>query len=193
MEICFKLHGFPDWYKGNRDGKGSTALNASHNSKGATMDNPLRFDEVDYNSSGKMDQSLVNVVCQEVLKAIEGKSQVNCYSVTNMASNSYTLNVDMLAKNQNDKDWMFDTRASGHMTAYSYLLTHIRSLINPIQVGSPDGSIYTIREVGTLPLSSSIVLNDVLLIPDFKHNLLSIPKLVESYGWVVVFTARNWY
>lgn len=48
------------------------------------------------------------------------------------------------------------------------------------KVGIPDGSLFTIAGIGTIPCSSFIILSSVLHIPKVSHNLLSISSLTND-------------
>lgn len=80
-EQCFKLHGYPEWYKGNKNKKDhrmTTNVTNSINDGSASFDNPL---EDSYNSDtqlssiqpGHLDQNFMNVLAQEVMKLMKGK------------------------------------------------------------------------------------------------------------------------
>lgn len=44
----------------------------------------------------------------------------------------------------------------------------------------PDGSMQSVKEAGTVVLDDNLILQDVLYLTQFKHNLLSINKLLQS-------------
>ena len=45
--------------------------------------------------------------------------------------------------------------------------------------------------VGTVKINTSLTLHDVLCIPDFKFNLISVSKLAETQGCSCIFTSSN--
>ena len=84
---CFKLHGYPDWYKEKFGSKMKTAAHVGV--QGTPLDNfTYPFEESPVNAA------LVNAVCQEVLKALNGKhpsdNSVNMTSI--QADDGFTGN-----------------------------------------------------------------------------------------------------
>lgn len=66
-------------------------------------------------------------------------------------------------------------------------LTLLRS---PILVNLPNGTQVKVTHKGKLRIGKGIVLNNVLLVPNFKFNLLSIKRLCEQLGCTVEFMER---
>ena len=54
-------------------------------------------------------------------------------------------------------------------------------LITPLLIVLPDGTVKHVRTVGTVSLNSDITLSNVFYIPEFKHNLLSVAKLLDQH------------
>ncbi|KAL2939698.1 Retrovirus-related Pol polyprotein from transposon TNT 1-94 [Bienertia sinuspersici] len=71
------------------------------------------------------------------------------------------------------------------------LFSDKRSLKQYINVGMPDGTMRAVKEVGTMVLGPQFILKDVLYIPEFKHNLLSIGRLMEQNKLRTIFTENR--
>ena len=56
-----------------------------------------------------------------------------------------------------------------------------------MSISLPDGTMKTVKHIGNVKLSSYLVLTNVLYIPEFRFNLLSIPKLVIQQNISVIF------
>ncbi|XP_074306349.1 uncharacterized protein LOC141641591 [Silene latifolia] len=69
--------------------------------------------------------------------------------------------------------WIVDTGASDHMTSNEGILHDIKLLSRPIMIGLPDGTIKLVHKMGNVSLNPNIHLKNVLVVPDFKQNLLS--------------------
>lgn len=72
------------------------------------------------------------------------------------------------------------------------LLHDISALPKPIHIGLPDGTIETVNEIGKLFLTDSIELQDVLIVPGFQHNLLSVIKLSYGSNLRAIFDLDTW-
>ncbi|XP_074355950.1 uncharacterized protein LOC141695615 [Apium graveolens] len=73
-------------------------------------------------------------------------------------------------------DWILDSGATDHITCnVNYLI-----IIKPCSVNLclPSGKFSLVTQKGTVNLASTIILQDVLLIPEFHFNLISISKLM---------------
>ncbi|XP_074318139.1 uncharacterized protein LOC141654929 [Silene latifolia] len=137
-------------------------------------------------------QGIVDSVTHKVLQALSEKTSSSSsdgpasqpfshfagitlpYSCANYGSSNY-------------KDWVIDTGASDHMTSDISLLHNIVVLSHPLFVALPDGTLKPVHKTGTVYLTSDIILFDVLLIPDFQPNLLSVGKLITRSHLAVTF------
>ncbi|KAL2906665.1 Retrovirus-related Pol polyprotein from transposon RE1 [Bienertia sinuspersici] len=59
------------------------------------------------------------------------------------------------------------------------LFSTINSLKQPLKIGLPDGNIKYINQIGFVRLTSSITLYNILFVPEFKPNLLSVGRLLD--------------
>ncbi|XP_074306034.1 uncharacterized protein LOC141641259 [Silene latifolia] len=104
-----------------------------------------------------------------------------------------TSHVNIAHTQSNMFTWIVDTGASDHMTSNEYLLIDIRLLHYPLHIGLPDGTIKIVHKAGKLRLNAHIILHNVLIVPDFKENLLSVEKLLKTTNLVVHFTEKACY
>uniref|UniRef100_A0A2N9FIZ1 Uncharacterized protein n=1 Tax=Fagus sylvatica TaxID=28930 RepID=A0A2N9FIZ1_FAGSY len=83
--------------------------------------------------------------------------------------------------------WIVDSGASDHMTPSAALLHSIASNTpcKPVQI--PDGSLLPVTHTGKVSLSNNITLNNVLCVPSFTCNLLSVSKCTRDLNSVVIF------
>ncbi|XP_074298267.1 uncharacterized protein LOC141629108 [Silene latifolia] len=89
--------------------------------------------------------------------------------------------------------WILDTGASDHMCSNKALFSDFRTLDKPYSIYLPNGSVVFIDTVGSVPIISDLCLCDVLYVPCFKFNLLSISKLTKQLNSVVSFTPSLCY
>ncbi|KAK9715038.1 hypothetical protein RND81_06G138700 [Saponaria officinalis] len=153
----------------------SAPLFAAHHSSQATLDPDLM-------------NGLVDSVMQKVLQDFSDKQSplsssnfagiIDCSSAHSAYSPSYSVL------------WIVDTGASDHMTSHSELLHDLQQLSKPILVCLPDGSVKSVHQTGKLQLTSSILLRHVLVVPDFKQNLLSVGRLLDQSNMLVTFSSH---
>jgi len=82
--------------------------------------------------------------------------------------------------------WIIDTGASDHMTFDSNLFSHTTTLLSPVSVPLPDGTLKPVTITGDIPLSST-TLHNVLYVPNFKYNLLSVAKFLADDQHCTIF------
>ena len=84
-----------------------------------------------------------------------------------------------------DPNWILDTGATNHMCSDSTLFTTLHPLHKHISVCFLDGKITQVTQSGKLNLFGKLILDDVLYVPHFQYNLISISQLMSSYGYCI--------
>ena len=79
------------------------------------------------------------------------------------------------------------------MTFNLKILENKRRLQTCIKVGLPDGSLKLVEWVGDEVIKPQLILKNVMYVEGFKHNLLSIDKVLENSNIHVNFTKNNCY
>ena len=82
--------------------------------------------------------------------------------------------------------WVLDTGATGHFVCSVDLLTSITATGQSL-VQLPNGESVQVTHIGTVVLSSSLILKNALCVPSFTFNLLSISTLTQSQPYCLVF------
>ncbi|KHN41686.1 hypothetical protein glysoja_040841, partial [Glycine soja] len=82
--------------------------------------------------------------------------------------------------------WIIDSGATNHI-ASSLKCFSSYSKINPIQINLPNKSIVTAYISGTIIFSPNFILHNVLFVPEFHFNLLSISKLLKTRKFTLIF------
>uniref|UniRef100_A0A2N9GQ92 Reverse transcriptase Ty1/copia-type domain-containing protein n=1 Tax=Fagus sylvatica TaxID=28930 RepID=A0A2N9GQ92_FAGSY len=72
----------------------------------------------------------------------------------------------------NENSWILDTGATDHMVHSLSCFTTVTSIIQAT-VELPNGNLVPVTHIGTVKLSSSLILTDVLCVPSFHFNLIS--------------------
>ena len=92
---------------------------------------------------------------------------------------------------QNNLSWIIDTGATDHMCSNKALFLSMTKLSQPHLIGLPNGSDTSVSFIGKVQIHTSIILDNVLYVPDFKYNLVSITKLTSQLNTFVIFTDEN--
>ncbi|KAK9666822.1 hypothetical protein RND81_14G213600 [Saponaria officinalis] len=103
----------------------------------------------------------------------------------NFAGNSFSsVTPDFLYNS-----WIIDSGATDHMCSNKSLFSIMTPIPKPYSISLPTGQVVIIDSVGIVPVSADITLHDVLFVPCFKFNLLSVAKLVKQLDLHVCFTS----
>ncbi|KAK9706598.1 hypothetical protein RND81_07G137900 [Saponaria officinalis] len=104
--------------------------------------------------------------------------------VVNFAGNSTAFS-NTLAYSSS---WILDSGTSDHMCSNKSLFSEIHIIPKPYSISLPNGHVVTINCVGTVILTPQITLQNVLFVPCFKFNLLSVGKLCKQLNFILLFT-----
>lgn len=190
-EECFKLVGYPEWFDKPR-GKGKEVktnggnkfnsnnkmvMNVNKQNNDSMTETPLEESFEQTSTSNKVDPNMISTFVQKVIKAMEKKP-----SNSNFAGKAF-----LSFQNKCENVWIMNTGASDHMTGSKALLHDVITLRDPIKIGLPDGRIKLVHEIGKTEVLPGIFLDHVLLVPDFKHNLLSVNRMICKNNLKIVF------
>lgn len=172
---CFKLHGYPDWFHALKESRKASA-NFSN-------------DIPDSSSGTSQKPDFTHLIQQEIAKYLgnstpkRGTPSGSTDSFANFVEYAGNISCFQFALSMLDclghGNWIFVTGASRHMTYESSFFTSgLQPLSHPITIYFPDGSHKLVTHSGHIHLSASLILLDVLYIPSFKYNLLSISHVL---------------
>lgn len=86
-------------------------------------------------------------------------------------------------------DWILNSGATDHMVHSLHFFTSITSIVQ-IFVKLPNGDMAKVTHIGTVKLTSTLTLENVLYIPSFSFNLVSISKLTQSSSSSCIFLSH---
>lgn len=84
-------------------------------------------------------------------------------------------------------DWVVDSVVITNICANPELMYITYQMCVPTIIYLPDGSSKTMAYAGKIKLNSDILLDHVLYVPGFTHNLLSVSQLAKSMDVKCVF------
>ena len=83
--------------------------------------------------------------------------------------------------------WILDSGASEHMSSECSLLHDLSLLDYPMMISLPDGTQVKVTHKGKLRVADGLSLDNVLLVPQFKFNLIPIKRLCEQLHSTIQF------
>lgn len=119
----------------------------------------------------------------ELLQQPKTNPKANYISTSPFVLNSHSHN----EPGKNSHLWILDTGATNHIAFDSTSFLSYKTIV-PIHVSLPNGTHVTISISGSVAISPALTLHNVLHIPSFHVNLLSIAKLVQHNDCIVHFT-----
>ncbi|KAL2247193.1 UNVERIFIED_CONTAM: Retrovirus-related Pol polyprotein from transposon RE1 [Sesamum indicum] len=170
-DTCFKIHGIPDWYKELVDKR----------KKGTVEGRAYMAEERGVTTEATTSSTSLISELLEALKLIQSKGTSDPVKVhfaqldesAGMAS-STTLTEHI------SSSWIVDTGATRHWCGDISLLNFLTPTHSPSVIHLPNGTTITATHIGTAQLSHNFSLEQVLHIPSFQHNLLSVSQLCNS-------------
>ena len=88
--------------------------------------------------------------------------------------------------------WVIDTRAIDHIVCSVNLLYSITAIARSV-VELPNGETASVTHIGTIDLSSLLTLHNVLRMPSFTFNLLSVSTITKSHPCCLVFLSTFYF
>lgn len=107
---------------------------------------------------------------------------MNIVHLREFTGNSHTSSTILI------NSWILDTGATSHLCCDQSLFESLVFLESPVSLFLPDGSSKLVHLTGDIVTNSNLVLHLVLYCPHFKHNLISIQKLIAQNNDKAIFT-----
>lgn len=190
---CFKLLRIPDWYKKYKDSgaKGGRVNYVDTASESGSSTGQPEFKD---NSSdlSKVIQSEMAKCMGTMMQYMSGNNLVKTYA--NMVHESsknktpfegyYAFSIVLSMENTT---WIVDSGASIHICCNIELLHVTYPLQEVVMMHLPNGSSRAVRHGGKARINKDIMLVDVLYVPGFTHNLISVAHLIHDLGVKCLF------
>jgi len=183
---CWTIIGYPSWHpkgrkqankRGDRSqnfkGKGRFAATADTNVSSATALTPLQVEQI---------QQLMKLLPASQTQTPVGRSASEDDLDHNFAGTIMCTQVGV-----EKQGWILDSGATDHMTYDAGILLDTQALQEKHQITLPNGELSEITHMGRVIIDNKLVLKNVLLVPTFKYNLLSVPKLARDNHCCVIF------
>jgi len=143
--------------------------------------------------------NILQALAQEMMKLMKGNQPAEQTDHTNASyahfAGIFSCKPDSISSqssiccvvHSDSGSWILDTGASVRTTPNLALFANHTSLLKPIHVKLPDGTLKLISHARQVTLSPTVTLNNVLHVPEFKHNLLYVGKLLSDNKLCAIF------
>ncbi|XP_021714729.1 uncharacterized protein LOC110682706 [Chenopodium quinoa] len=178
---CYELHGYLEgWFdRPKTDGAGRGRGNANGRGRGYAKANAASSHNIgaSSNASGASESTSSNqIFTPDQWEAIAG-----FFGNAKVPDNR-------LNGNFNTKNWIIDTGVTHHVTGDETWLFDVTEIMQ-IPVGLPNGGTVVAKKEGSIRLSTSITLKNVLYVPQLSCNFLSVSQLIKDLNCDVNFNS----
>lgn len=186
VETCYEIHGYPPHYR---------KYNHSANSASATSADHTDSDSASVSSQTSVltreEQQILLKMCQKMNLQMPSTSSTHAvnhiHTVPDLAESAGMAHIFSCVSRPSSSTWIIDSGATDHICC-SLDLFRTYDHISPINVKLPNGNSIHASIAGIVQISEFLTLHDVLYLPQFNLNLISLSKLVTSGGFQVLFT-----
>lgn len=187
IDRCYKLVGYPKDFKSKKPSNLQNPTNQLPPKSNAVSDNTG-------SSNSQPTPQLSSDQISRLLSLLNEKNQLGDVSA-NMSGNIAFSNMVKVKNCESVKrNWVVDSGASQHMTSTSNNLQNCVDVSDlKLHVDHPNGTHANISQIGNLKILSDVFLSDVLVIPGFNIDLLSVHKLTKDSSYGVYFDEHKCY
>jgi hypothetical protein len=122
-----------------------------------------------------------------LIALLQGSSSYSPHSVNHLTTQpSGTCIICSLPNTPKIESFILDSGATDHVYFSQHCFQCLKK-INPIHIKLPNGSLVTTFLTGTIVFNQHFYLNDVLYLPQFSFNLISVHKLIEHVHCKLIF------
>ncbi|VFQ93811.1 unnamed protein product [Cuscuta campestris] len=200
IERCFKIHGYPKTNKVQSSpgdqafshGKkvvGNVFSEGTYDYSSASLSSNESFknDEVPVSLAPSQYSQLIGLLSKDVPSNTAHDSSHSFLS-NHMASNVHLAVIGYCFFSPCDKtDWIIDSGASDHISPHLSNFSPYEPISESCFITIPNGQRAKVLHKGSVILHNGIELLNVLHVPDFHYNLLSVQKLVDQLSCSFVF------
>ena len=191
-EQCYKLIGYPsDWPKNRKQGSSQFANQVGNYFSSCS-------DEAKNSSSYDTSQGVVGTAAQSpILPSFTPEQYQQILHLLNKINYDSSPTIQTAnagtqrstSVNSGSVKWIIDTGASNHMASNSEILhtCHKMSQYADNKVHLPTGQTVSVAYTGSSKIFNDCSISNVLVLPEFKFNLLSVSRLTRELKCSVAF------
>ncbi|XP_058775261.1 uncharacterized protein LOC131649518 [Vicia villosa] len=184
IDTCFKKHGYPPNWK--TDG----AAGAFNNYVSSQDKHEVQHrDDSETNVQASSGLAFTPEQHKALLALLQDASQIQSHSINQLTSHNTPNSgiICTLPTSFHPDTFILDTSATDHV-CYTHKYFQCLNCIKPMTIKLPNGSLVSTSLAGTVKFNDSFYLTNVLYMPEFSFNLISVPKLTQSLNCQLMFT-----
>uniref|UniRef100_A0A803NB71 Retrotransposon gag domain-containing protein n=1 Tax=Chenopodium quinoa TaxID=63459 RepID=A0A803NB71_CHEQI len=173
--------GYPTWHSKYRPGNSVKGQPRNSEQKWSNNRPPPKLAAVAQSGfQGGGNITLTQQQFEQILKLMPSSSAAKGCETDDELDNNFSGMVLSCDSEKLTKGWILDSGATDHMTSDLSSLSNLTAAKNLSRIVLPTGTSSVVSHTGNAELKNSIVLKNVLVVPNFKYNLLSVPKLTKD-------------
>ena len=199
IDRCYKLYGYPPGYKARvKDNAAGNSMNQVLGSAHLVDDTSAETAESHavgsffQNLNSDQYHQLMSMLTHHLASFSTGSSSSSASNAVS-AGTCFSISLNPIFSSTNY--WIVDSGATRHI-CYKAALFHSLRPISNSTVTLPNQTSISVSYIGNVSLGPNLLLKDVLLVPQFKFNLLSVSALTSSandHGLMVRFLRDSFY
>ena len=181
IDVCYKKHGYPPNYKKYSNINNCTS-SENHIEDNANDHATVSEINPEFNFGFTPEQH------KAILALLQKSNNQSTHNINQITSVNQTGTSCIVSNVSKPNYWILDTGATYHV-CYSLSEFQRYNRIKPIIINLPDGSKLNAQIAGTVFFSENLYLTNVLYIPSFKFNIISVSKLTKDLNCKVTFSS----
>lgn len=178
IQRCFKIHGYPPGHKFyNKNKKIAAAVQVEPDN---TEENP--------SSTSASQVPIPGLTADQYAQLMVLLQKSSSESLEASHSGFMAGNKICLFSSFRKDSWIIDSGASDHISPNLSLFFDVRPILQHCHITMPNGLPAQVKHIGSVKIGPNLCLKDVLHVPDFQFNLLSISKLTRQTNSQVLFS-----
>ena len=208
VDKCYKLHGYPPGYKFKStkgqvaaalppfannviapedDASGGVSLtNSEYQQLLSLLNSNCHFGTQGPSEGAADTHQVVNIITQPSFD-LQGHEISGIWSVPSLEYSVFSSSIS--TSHIQSTDWILDNGATDHMIHSLAFFTSITYVVQ-ISVRLLNGDMTKVTHIGIGQLSSTLILDNMVCIPSFSFNLISISKLTQHPSCCCIFLSQ---
>lgn len=180
QEKCYRLHGFPPGYRNSNSSSPQPRVNSVDVDQNSVNQETFSSNP---NSNTDVLTGLTQQQCEGLIALLSGKiASANMVTHSTSSFENLAGKYRILSFNSGEyvsNVWILDSGATRHICNNKSVFTNMRGIIGT-RVKLPNHNLISVTYQGDIRLTNDILLTDVLYVPQFELNLISVTCLTKS-------------